>query len=332
MEANVFRFRDARSAPDPVLEAGPVAFGSQPVPLVLDNGSFQARAGWACPGPDPGPEPRLQFRAVCARGRGGARGGPGPQVGNALGSLEPLRWMLRSPFDRNVPVNLELQELLLDYSFQHLGVSSQGCVDHPIVLTEAVCNPLYSRQMMSELLFECYRIPKVAYGIDSLFSFYHNVPKNALSSGLIISSGYQCTHILPVLEGRLDAKNCKRINLGGSQAAGYLQRLLQLKYPGHLAAITLSRMEEILQEHSYIAEDYGAEVAVSRLLREQCPQDAAPVLQQAPGQHTDGGGEAGAAAAAAAPAARAQRPAEGGEAAAGSGAAGAAVVCAGRSS
>ncbi|XP_042132634.2 actin-related protein 5 isoform X3 [Peromyscus maniculatus bairdii] len=59
---------------------------------------------------------------------------------------------------------------------------------------------------------------------------------------------------------RLDAKNCKRINLGGSQAAGYLQRLLQLKYPGHLAAITLSRMEEILQEHSYIAEDYGAEL------------------------------------------------------------------------
>ncbi|XP_052581490.1 actin-related protein 5 isoform X1 [Peromyscus californicus insignis] len=260
MEANVFRFRDARAAPDPVLDAEPVAFGSQPVPLVLDNGSFQARAGWACPGPDPGPEPRLQFRAVCARGRGGARGGPGPQVGNALGSLEPLRWMLRSPFDRNVPVNLELQELLLDYSFQHLGVSSQGCVDHPIVLTEAVCNPLYSRQMMSELLFECYRIPKVAYGIDSLFSFYHNMPKNALSSGLIISSGYQCTHILPILEGRLDAKNCKRINLGGSQAAGYLQRLLQLKYPGHLAAITLSRMEEILQEHSYIAEDYGAEL------------------------------------------------------------------------
>lgn len=55
---------------------------------------------------------------------------------------------------------------------------------------------------------------------------------------------------------RLDAKNCKRINIGGCQAAVYLQRLLQLKYPGHFAAITLSRMEEILHEHSYIAEDY----------------------------------------------------------------------------
>ncbi|KAB0399053.1 hypothetical protein E2I00_004195, partial [Balaenoptera physalus] len=141
-----------------------------------------------------------------------------------------------------------------------------GCVDHPIVLTEAVCNPLYSRQMMSELLFECYGIPTVAYGVDSLFSFYHNNPKNLISSGLIISSGYQCTHILPILEGRLDAKNCKRINLGGSQAAGYLQRLLQLKYPGHLAAITLSRMEEILHEHSYIAEDY-----VEELQKWRCP-------------------------------------------------------------
>uniref|UniRef100_A0A8C9QBX3 Actin-related protein 5 n=1 Tax=Spermophilus dauricus TaxID=99837 RepID=A0A8C9QBX3_SPEDA len=155
------------------------------------------------------------------------------------------------------PTNFDIFSFLLNYN---------GCVDHPIVLTEAVCNPLYSRQMMSELLFECYRIPKVAYGIDSLFSFYHNKPKNSVSCGLIISSGYQCTHILPILEGRLDAKNCKRINLGGSQAAGYLQRLLQLKYPGHLAAITLSRMEEILHEHSYIAEDYGEE-----LQKWQCP-------------------------------------------------------------
>ena len=29
---------------------------------------------------------------------------------------------------------------------------------------------------MSELLFECYNVPSVAYGIDSLFSLYHNSP------------------------------------------------------------------------------------------------------------------------------------------------------------
>lgn len=93
-----------------------------------------------------------------------------------------------------------------------------------------------------------------------MYSFHHNRRQEWPCNSLIVASGYQCTHILPVLEGRLDAKNCKRINLGGCQAAVYLQRLLQLKYPGHFAAITLSRMEEILHEHSYIAEDYIEEL------------------------------------------------------------------------
>ncbi|XP_053099437.1 actin-related protein 5 [Hemicordylus capensis] len=257
----VFPFRDVRWDPDPMLEASPAVRLPQPVPLVVDNGSFQMRLGWACADPEVPGEPLLRFRSLVARSRG-ARGGAGAetQVGNDLGSPEPLRWLLRSPFDRNVAVQMELQELLLDHGFQRLGVSSQGCVDHPVVITEAVCNPLYSRQMMSELLFECYQVPRISYGVDSLYSFYHNKRQCWPCSGLIVSSGYQSTHILPVLEGRLDARNCKRINLGGCQAAMYLQRLLQLKYPGHFAAITLSRVEEILHEHSYIAEDYREEM------------------------------------------------------------------------
>ncbi|XP_038605969.1 actin-related protein 5 [Tachyglossus aculeatus] len=219
----VFPFRDSRPAAVTVPEPRE---REGPGPLVLDNGSFQTAAAAA----------------------------------SASAAPAPARWLPRSPLERGVPVNLHLQEALLDYTFHHLGVASQGCVDHPLVVTEAVCNPLYSRQMMSELLFECYHVPKVSYGIDSLYSFYHNRQKNSPFNGLVISSGYQCTHILPVLKGRLDAKNCKRINLGGNQSAIYLQRLLQLKYPGHLAAITLSRMEEILHEHSYIAEDYGEEL------------------------------------------------------------------------
>nr|XP_028590818.1 actin-related protein 5 [Podarcis muralis] len=257
----VFPFRDVRWDPDPALEPSPAVRVPSPAPLVLDNGSFQLRLGWACRASEVPSEPLLRFRSLVARSRG-ARGGAGPetQVGNDLGSPEPLRWLLRSPFDRNVPVQMELQELLFDHGFQRLGVASQGCVDHPVVVTEAVCNPLYSRQMMSELLFECYQVPKVSYGVDSLYSLYHNKRQGWPCSGLIVSSGYQCTHILPVLDGRLDARNCKRINIGGCQAALYLQRLLQLKYPGHFAAITLSRVEEILHEHSYVAEDYKDEM------------------------------------------------------------------------
>lgn len=60
-----------------------------------------------------------------------------------------------------------------------------------------------------------------------------------LSNALVVSSGYQASHVLPVIDGRLDARNCKRINLGGAQSTWYMQRLVQLKHPNHAAQITL---------------------------------------------------------------------------------------------
>ena len=93
---------------------------------------------------------------------------------------------------------------------------------------------------MSELLFECYNIPALNYSVDSLLSYkaYSN-----LANGLIISFGYHTTHIIPVLNGKCDPGRSRRINLGGFHIINYLHRLLQLKYPSHFNAITISRAE-----------------------------------------------------------------------------------------
>ncbi|XP_042347978.1 actin-related protein 5 [Plectropomus leopardus] len=260
----IFSFQDYKSSSDPIFELPAQCASPAPAPIVIDNGSFQTRAGWAAPAAErdsPLDSPRLLFRSVAARSRGAARSET--QIGNDIPNLEPLRWLLKSQFDRNVVVNFEIQELIFDYVFTHLGISSEGSVPHPVVVTEAPCNPLHCRQMMSELLFECYRVPYVSYGVDGLYSFYHNNTQRNLQpphTGIVLSSGYHCSHILPVINGRFDAVNCKRVNVAGSQAASYLQRLLQLKYPGHLAAITLSRVEELLHEHSYVAVDYHEEL------------------------------------------------------------------------
>uniref|UniRef100_W5MH77 Actin related protein 5 n=1 Tax=Lepisosteus oculatus TaxID=7918 RepID=W5MH77_LEPOC len=200
--AKIFSFQDYRAVPDPVLEVSPECLQPSPVPIVIDNGSFQTRAGWAGAG-DEFSAPRLQFKSVAARSRGAARSET--QIGNDIPNLEPLRWLLKSQFDRNVVVNFEIQELMFDYIFMHLGIATEGCVEHPVVLTEAPCNPLHCRQMMSELLFECYGVPRVSYGVDSLYSFYYNNVQRSLSAphtGIVISSGYHCSHILPVINGR----------------------------------------------------------------------------------------------------------------------------------
>jgi len=64
---------------------------------------------------------------------------------------------------------------------------------------------------MTELLFEGYSAPAVAYGLDSLWSLYANSPDPTVADGLVISSGTANTHVIPVLGGKAimtSAKKC----------------------------------------------------------------------------------------------------------------------------
>lgn len=118
----IFTFQDSKYSPDPVFELPAQCQTDSTVPIIIDNGSFQTRAGWAAPAAE-FDSPRLLFRSVAARSRGAARSET--QIGNDIANLEPLRWLLKSQFDRNVVVNFEIQELIFDYVFTHLGITSE---------------------------------------------------------------------------------------------------------------------------------------------------------------------------------------------------------------
>lgn len=122
MSTNIFTFQDYKSTPDPIYEVNIECLQPSPVPIIIDNGSFQTRAGWASD-IDELSVPRLQFKSVAARSRGAARSET--QIGNDIPNLEPLRWLLKSQFDRNVVVNFEIQELMFDYVFMHLGIATE---------------------------------------------------------------------------------------------------------------------------------------------------------------------------------------------------------------
>ena len=55
--------------------------------------------------------------------------------------------------------------------------------------------------------------------------------KAALGNAVVVSSGHTATHILPIVQGRVDAANSKRIELGGVDLSGFMLRLLELKAP-----------------------------------------------------------------------------------------------------
>lgn len=70
------------------------------------------------------------------------------QVGNDITNIETVRFQLKTQFDRNVAIHMEVQEQIFDHIFLHMGIDTDGSVEHPIVLTEAFLTPNYARQCM----------------------------------------------------------------------------------------------------------------------------------------------------------------------------------------
>lgn len=250
---DILELKDVKSVAD-VIHTYSGKVKEESIPLIIDNGSYSCRVGWATD-----KEPLLIFKNLIAKPRKerGKKDGE-LQVGNDIANIEAVRFQLKTQFDRNVVTHFEAQEQIFDYTFTHLGIDTEGSVNHPIILTEAFLNPNYSRNLMAELLFECYNIPSITYGVDCLFSYHHN---NCPSDGLIVSIGYHTTHIIPILDGKVYAVNSRRINVGGYHLTSYMHRLLQLKYPVHVNAITPSRAEELIHDHCLIALDYQEEIA-----------------------------------------------------------------------
>lgn len=109
---------------------------------------------------------------------------------------------------------------------------------------------------MTELLFECYSAPSLAYGIDSLLSFKYNKGK----SGLIISSSHTSTTVIPVLDSKPIMSSVTRLNWGGSQGVEYLLKLLRLKYPNWPGKFTDYQADDMIRKHCYLSSDYDGEL------------------------------------------------------------------------
>lgn len=89
---------------------------------------------------------------------------PPIQIGNDITNIEAVRFQLKTQFDRNIVTHFEAQEQILDYVFSHIGIDTEGSINHPIVMTEAFLNPNYSRNC------------KLYFGIQSsVENFYNHV-------------------------------------------------------------------------------------------------------------------------------------------------------------
>ena len=104
-----------------------------------------------------------------------------------------------------------------------------------------------------------------------MFSYYYNnyekiKNKNGLGNCLIISSSNQVTHILPIIEDKIDIKNTKRISIGSENAKDLLMKSLQLKYSDIKQKLTNEVIQEIYHKYTMTAIDYEQELKLIEVL------------------------------------------------------------------
>ncbi|KAK2441930.1 actin-related protein [Trifolium repens] len=231
---------------------------SSSTPIVIDNGASYFRIGWAGE-----TEPRVVFRNIVQRPRHKATGETVTIVGDhdpaLLKYFDCTRSGPRSAFDSDVVFQFEIMEYILDFAFDRLGATGSE-IDHPILITECVCNPVHSRSKMAELLFETYGVPSIAFGVDAAFSYKYNQQRSVCDKdGLAMCPGFATTHMIPFVDGEPNYKGSCRTNIGGFHVTNYLKQLLSLKYPYHLARFTWEKVEDLKMEHCYVALDYVSE-------------------------------------------------------------------------
>ncbi|AEO66930.1 931372c0-f32a-4f2f-8f07-e9b7afdc2dd6 [Thermothielavioides terrestris] len=224
--------------------------------IVIDNGSSTVRAGWSFE-----TKPRLAIPPIMSKYRDRKFGKTFSFAGQDCYADTTARGHIRNAFEAGTGIvsNWDVMEHVLDHVFIKLGMNGvEGGIDMPIVMTEAVANLPYSRKMMSEIIFECYSAPSVVYGIDSLFSYRHNQGK----TGLVVSSSYSATHLIPVYNSKALLSQTIRLNWGGWHAAEYLLKLIRLKYhTGFPGKLNSSQAEHMIRDFCYVSLDYDNEAA-----------------------------------------------------------------------
>ena len=69
---------------------------------------------------------------------------------------------------------------------------------------------------MTEIFFECYSAPSLAFGIDSLFSYKYNKG----TTGLVVSSSHTSTHLIPVIRSKAVMSKRHTFELGRRSRSG----------------------------------------------------------------------------------------------------------------
>ncbi|KAL6058307.1 Actin, aortic smooth muscle [Balamuthia mandrillaris] len=221
--------------------------------LVIDVGSSCLYAGHAGGNlthivPSLVGRPKFQLLSVGSSSKGEYVGGKAQHMRHLLS--------LAYPVQNGVVRNWDDMELLWRHCFYgQLRVFPE---EHPVLLTEAIHNPLANREKMVQLMFETFEVPATYVASQPLLVMM----AEDVSTGLSLCIGDGVLQAMPLYEHYILEHGTRRKDLAGSALTDFLRELLLER--GHDHTSTTAEREvirEIKERMCYVALDFEAEMS-----------------------------------------------------------------------
>ncbi|XP_078054854.1 actin-5-like [Mustelus asterias] len=236
--------KEGKPAAEVESEANPNCFILRTGALVIDMGSGLCKAGFAGQ-----PRPDSVVGSILGYPRGKSKR-CNIAVGRMVSTEPDLK--LVQPTRQGIIVDWTAAEDLLRHAFyEDLKVSPE---DHAILISDPPLCPTTNREKVAEFLFERFNVPAMHVSHQWVLAVY----SYGKTTGLVVDSGDEVTHSVPVHEGYNMPDAISRIDLGGHDLTTYLMKLLsEAGNAFHEKGKYL--VEDIKQKCCYVTIDYANE-------------------------------------------------------------------------
>jgi len=117
--------------------------------------------------------------------------------------------------------NLEHMRELWEHIYKELINSPMQ--DHPVLLTEAVHNPIRNRVDTAKIFFEQFNVPALYFAPPPVLSLY----ASGRLTGCVLDCGHGLSSVVPICEGFAIPHAIQRIDIGGDEISKYFSFLLR---------------------------------------------------------------------------------------------------------